>query len=207
MTRLTRDIALATIGAHEYADPDAWWVRSLRHPHQPPIERDDGRLRFMALHLRGDRGWWWVDPSGNRHGVDESLLNTVIDMGSPPLQLLARLDGYLESHAYVEGVHRAWMGGVIEQGRKLGIMRGGMGWDSIAAMLRARADEPVVCSFSGSGDHSFKGGVEKAMAPLRAIRWLGITPDNLPRQGFGSGKSLFELATMFEGAEVARRGA
>ena len=75
-------------------------------------------------------------------------LNTACALGNDVLKLAARLDGQCEIHAYVEGPHRAWLADLIDTGRKARILRPDLGWDQVATLLRARADEPVVTSFS-----------------------------------------------------------
>lgn len=79
-------------------------------------------------------------------------LNTVLRMGSAPMQLAARLHGQCEIHCYVEGPNRAWLADLIASGLKAGVFRnalvyqdplptGGtihsMGWDDVTALLRA----------------------------------------------------------------------
>lgn len=84
-------------------------------------------------------------------------LNTVLRMGSAPMQLAARLHGQCEIHCYVEGPNRAWLADLIASGLKAGVFRNAfgtihsMGWDDVTALLRARDDEPVVLSYSVTG--------------------------------------------------------
>jgi hypothetical protein len=75
-------------------------------------------------------------------------LNTTLAIGNDAVRLMARLHGQCEIHAWVEGPNRAWLAGIIEDGRAAGIMRANQGWESVAALLRSRDDEPVVTSYS-----------------------------------------------------------
>ncbi|MGK3995050.1 hypothetical protein [Sorangium sp. So ce1024] len=86
-------------------------------------------------------------PSG-RYGAWEVLLNTCLVLGSDPLCFLARMHAQCEIHAWVDGPDRAWLAGIIDEGRRVGLMRDGQGWDDVTALLRARSDEPVVMSYS-----------------------------------------------------------
>lgn len=91
-------------------------------------------------------------------------LNTALVAGSDPVRLAAKIHGWCEAHAYVEGPDRAWMATIIDQGLKAGIYRHGLwyadqpdgpkdkwsdqGWEGVQALLRSRDDEPVVLSYS-----------------------------------------------------------
>lgn len=75
-------------------------------------------------------------------------LNTVLRVGSCPARLLARLHGQCEVHAWVDGHNREWLAEIIEEGRRDGLMREDMGWESVADLLRSTASGPVVTSYS-----------------------------------------------------------
>lgn len=91
-------------------------------------------------------------------------LNTALVAGSDPIRLAAKIDGWCESHAWVDGPDRAWLADLIDQGLKAGVFRRGFwysdvpdgpkdqwstqGWEEVQALLRSRADEPVVMSYS-----------------------------------------------------------
>lgn len=77
-----------------------------------------------------------------------AAVDTAIVMGSDSIRLLARLHGQCEIHCYVEGPNRAWLANIIEEGRKMAILRADMGWESVIALLRASAAGPVVTSYS-----------------------------------------------------------
>lgn len=88
-------------------------------------------------------------------------LNTTIKLGPDPLRFLARMDAQCELHGYVEGQHRVWLAGIIEQGLQFNILRSHFdgstykdsdeewwGWQKLALMLRESDQEPVVMSHS-----------------------------------------------------------
>lgn len=75
-------------------------------------------------------------------------LNTAIASGSPFLNLAARIHATCEIHGYVEGPNRAWLAGLIEEGRKRNIFRPEMGWEEVVDFLRLSDDTPVVMSYS-----------------------------------------------------------
>lgn len=86
-------------------------------------------------------------------------LNTVMQTGSDPLRMLARMAAQGGMHLTIPGEHRAWAADLIEQGLADGLLRTGMGWEtpayqgrysthSVVSLLRDRADEPVVLASS-----------------------------------------------------------
>lgn len=99
---------------------------------------------------------------GNRIDPFAIRLNTAMRYGSTPVRLAARLDGQNEIHCFVEGVNRAWLAGLIQEGLDAKVFRDGMlytshndvqtwhsqGWDEVIKLLLSRDDEPVVCSYS-----------------------------------------------------------
>lgn len=76
------------------------------------------------------------------------MLNTALIMGSDEVKLLARIHGQSEIHAFIEGTNRAWIAGLIQNGRKSGLFRDGQGWESVAELLLKDDSEPVVMSYS-----------------------------------------------------------
>lgn len=101
-----------------------------------------------------------LDVCGVRLHTRNIELNTALIAGSDPIALAAKIDGWCEKHTWVEGPDRAWLADIVEQGLTTGLYRQGMGWDAratdygdgpgVVPLLRARDDEPVVLSHSGS---------------------------------------------------------
>lgn len=175
--------------------------------------------RALRLYLGGmSDGYFLVD--GREHSVFSVGLNTAYVMGSDPVKLLARMHGQCEIHAYVEGPNRAWLAGIIEQGRAAGIMRAEQGWEEVAALLRERDDGPVVTSYSvceqfpnghvaqfeypedENGENDWEAWYElsederwaRGIAGLRAGsmgRGLELKPDNWAAFHFNSGMNGF----------------
>lgn len=87
-------------------------------------------------------------PDGTVLSAFDLALNTALRIGGDPLRLMARLHGQCELHCWVDGPNRAWLAGIIEQGRAINLYRPGEGWENVAALLRSRDDGPVVCSYS-----------------------------------------------------------
>jgi len=97
-------------------------------------------------------------------------LNTAMRYGSDPVRLAARIHGQCEIHCYVEGINRAWLANLVEQGLEDRVYRDGIwyvdrvceghpaaqpdrkwcdqGWGEVMKLLRDRDDEPVVMSYS-----------------------------------------------------------
>ncbi|MFG2046043.1 hypothetical protein ACGFIW_01265 [Micromonospora sp. NPDC048935] len=91
-------------------------------------------------------------------------LNTALVAGSDAVRVAAKVDGWCESHCWVEGPDRAWLADIIDQGLTAGLYRRGLwysntpdgpkdqwsdqGWGQVTGLLRSRDDEPVVLSYS-----------------------------------------------------------
>ena len=103
--------------------------------------------------------------SGEPADVFSLVLNTGLALGGDPVRLMARLHGQCEIHAWVAGENRAWLAGIIEEGRACGVLRDGQGWEAVAGMLRSRDDETVVTSYSVSDS-------------FPSAHMAGITDDN-----------------------------
>ena len=81
-----------------------------------------------------------------RARVWTATLNTALALGSDAIKLLTRPHGQCEVHCWVDGPDRAWLAGIIREGRRLEILRSGMSWEAAADMLESTASGPVVCS-------------------------------------------------------------
>lgn len=115
----------------------------LKEEHGPRFER-----AFRSWLGSSFSEGYFVLPDGRQAPVFDVCLNTSNLMGSDSVRLLTRLHAQCEIHCYVEGEDRAWLAGMIEQGRSIGILRPEMGWESVAELLRSRDDGPVVTSYS-----------------------------------------------------------
>ncbi|MET8605716.1 hypothetical protein ABZV92_19455 [Streptomyces rubiginosohelvolus] len=89
-----------------------------------------------------------VSYRGHQLALLTMQLNTAMAVGTEPVRLAARLHGQCEINCWVDGPHRTWLAGVVESGLDNGSFRAGLGWESIADLLRQRDDQPVVTSFS-----------------------------------------------------------
>lgn len=97
-------------------------------------------------------------------------LNTAMVVGNDAVRLAARIHAQCEIHTWVEGPNRAWLADLMQTGLDLGVYRSGLwyvdrpcdgpasqqpdrkwssqGWEEVTALLRSRADEPAVLSYS-----------------------------------------------------------
>lgn len=152
---------------------------------------------------------FWID--GREIDIFGVNLNTALVAGSDAVKLCARLHGQCEIHCYVEGANRAWLAGIIERGREVSVLRSDMGWEDVISLLRERADEPVVMSYSVCEQFPNPGRVgeeeyeawyelddatrwERAMARLRADSGgLEIKPDTWDSFYFSHGITAFQI--------------
>lgn len=102
--------------------------------------------------------------AGHRLRTANIDLNTALVLGSDPVRLAAKISGWCEQHAWVDGPDRAWLADLIDEGLTAGIFRRGFwfadvpdgpkdkwsdqGWDAVQAHLRSSAVEPCVMSYS-----------------------------------------------------------
>lgn len=88
------------------------------------------------------------------HG--DVVMNTALAVGSDAIRLGVRIDGQCEIHGFIEGEDRAWVADLIADACDRGVFRRDFsvrhrdagGWDAVVGLLRSRADEPVVLSYS-----------------------------------------------------------
>jgi hypothetical protein len=169
----------------------------------------------IAMRVDGSR-MHFVLPDGRRAQVWETMLNTALAMGSPPVWFLTRMHAQCEIHAYVEGQDRAWLAGIIEQGRAFRVMRPEMGWEEVVELLRSRSDEPVVMSYSvcdqfpnrhvtdwtapvdgPNGETWYDLPTEEkwrlGMIALRGAPMLRIQPADVGTYYFGAGINAFDV--------------
>lgn len=102
--------------------------------------------------------------AGRRLHAGDLALNTALAVGSDPIKLAAKIHGWCEAHAWVDGPDRAWLAEIIDEGLAVGVYRRGIwyadqpdtprdkwssqGWEEVQAHLRSRDDEPCVMSYS-----------------------------------------------------------
>ncbi|OZE08556.1 hypothetical protein CH255_20355 [Rhodococcus sp. 05-2255-2A2] len=149
----------------------------------------------------------------------EVVLNTVMVGGSDPVRLLARIHGQCEIHARVDGMHREWFAGLIEQGLETNVFRGDSGWEGVVDFARQRSDQPIVMHYSVTD--SFPNPVSSTWQPEESdvddydyepwydlpaeekwrlgLEWLTehgpvLEPGNFARYRFGHQVSGFDLA-------------
>jgi len=156
---LVSDIALGFIGIHD-------------HERMRELIRPGDSLLDERYYPRGGEQITWTErlKTSLRAGFDGDgtlawqgkpissfslLLNTACAVGSDAVKLAARIHGQCEIHAYIEGIDRAWVAGIIDQGLKSGVFRRDTGykdrkesWEHVARFLRDRDDQPVVMSYS-----------------------------------------------------------
>lgn len=147
MAFLTNEIFVASAGFTGYGaeyivpllEPDCYL---LGLENRKSMQWQEALCNFMS---HGERDFVI---GGRRIPIWNVALNTAMALGGDALKLCARLHAQCEIHAYVEGPNRAWLADIIEAGRRLGILRDKMGWEDVVRLLRERADEPVVTSYS-----------------------------------------------------------
>lgn len=144
------------------------------------------------------------DENGN------GAINTIIVMGSPPIQFLACFAGLGDPWFWVKGEHRAWLADVIEDGLRIGIFRYGItggkptsfGWDELIVLLRENAELPVVTTYSPNVGPITSMIKEGDSEPITAFlseleqhedeRWRRIGPDNIGYPRFKGNHHAFE---------------
>ncbi|MFJ1662325.1 hypothetical protein [Streptomyces anthocyanicus] len=120
----------------------------LRIPSAPCGRQTDPWLKAYAAAARSIFNDPLVSYRGHQPSLMTMQLNTAMAVGTDPIRLAARLHGQCEINCWVDGPHRTWLADVVERGLDDGSFRPGLGWESIADLLRQREDQPVVTSFS-----------------------------------------------------------
>jgi len=238
MGHLISDMFLSALGISDYDyPPDRPHVlRSILDPSHYAAKQTGRQFAdtlSTALRVAMDSSILVI--GGSPIDVFSATLNTAIVMGSDPIILSARLHGQCEIHTYIEGKNRNWLAGIIEQGRKSGILRSDSGWESAIEHLRERDDEPVVTSYSvcdsfpnagvsdwkpdkvdedGEADWdayydlSSEERWSLGMTALRAKPYMEMTPENWSTYYFGDGQTGFSLlarAIELSGKYIPRR--
>jgi len=217
-------LSILSLGGFEQLEPLTRGVQFTRIHGRADTMRDDESLRLAIRH--GSDVSFVV--GGKSISAFSLLLNTCVDIGNDVLRLLARIHGQCEIHAFVLGEHRAWLAGIIDEGRKWNIMRENMGWEELVTFLRSSSDETVVMSYSVCDSFpnsrcAVRGGwAPKVLDPenddlgtlfddlpeheqwelaMKGLdeKGLRVGPDTIA-QGFDTGASAFNLL-----AELAKR--
>lgn len=223
MGHYVSDLFLMALGVSDYDYPpdNPHVLRNILSPsHYAAKEtgRQFSHLLSTALRVGMDSEILVVD--GKAVNVFSASLNTAVVMGSDPIILSARLHGQCEIHTYVEGANRAWLADIVERGRKSGVFRSDMGWESVIEHLRERDDEPVVTSYSvcyqfpnasaagwkpdkvneeGDGDWDAYYDLPNderwrmGMEALRAKPYMEMRPDHWSNYYFNDGTTGFSL--------------
>lgn len=207
---LTSALGIAALNMSEYDFQE----RMAKHLDAGYPLRD---LRSAETALRVGRVEFVV--SSGRYSAWETLLNTCLVIGNEPLCFLTRMHAQCEIHAWVAGEDRAWLAGLIAEGRRIGLMREGQGWERVVDHLYSADDEPAVMSYSvcdqfpnknaakwepplvdGEPNHDAWYDLDEedrwrlAMAGVQGMRF---GPDSL-RQPFGHQKSVFDIRREIE---------
>lgn len=169
------------------------WKPGIGLPGHTDHEPERRLLTALRTRLRVDGVT--LNVAGVELRSDNVEMNTALVAGSDPIKLAAKIDGWCESHAWVEGPDRAWLADIIEQGLTSGMYRRGLwysddpngpkdkwsvqGWEDVQAHLRARDDEPVVLSYSAAD--SFPNQTVADWQPVVDPQWM---PDWADGDGF-----------------------
>jgi hypothetical protein len=196
---LTQRIGQSIADAYLIRRVNEWATVSLYEGLLSVDDISDDKLEAMArrrFHHDPDySGAYAIAYRGHGIGAWDLSLNTCLRVGSPTVQLLARIHAQCEIHAWVDGPNRAWLADLIEAGMRDGTFRETsldytdyhgqpIGWRPVMAMLRARDDEPVVTSYSVCDQFPNPG----------ASTWMPAWPEGVAR----------EWSALSEGQQAAR---
>lgn len=143
-----------------------------------PIVREVTRSALHSAH--GDERF-----SDGSHILD-TILNTVLVIGSEEMRFVALLAGQCADHGYVEAEDAAWLAGVIWRALKFGLLRlsidgSDSGWFEVIRLLGS-ATTPVVTSYSGGqgfpNSHVAHEGGTWSPRRCEACNGTGETPDS-----------------------------
>lgn len=140
-------------------NPDSWhsdipnWKRLLAPGHYLHKTNENMFFNSLKTAVSVDFGESLFVYDGKPIPLFESALNTAMLVGSPAVQLAARLHGQSEIHAYIEGPNRSMIADIMEEGLDAGIFRRKLreydqGWSAVIELLRNNDTEPVVTSYS-----------------------------------------------------------
>lgn len=138
----------------------------------------------LALYVSTGVGEPTITLDGLKLEMWSIALNTVLAIGSPPMQLAAKIHGTCEIHGWIAGKNRDWLAGVIEQGLKAKLFRTEMGWEALIEFLRESKRCNVVMSYSVCDSYDFKKG--------RMEENMEISPESLGGCMFMGEKTIFD---------------
>jgi hypothetical protein len=176
-SHLVTSIAIGLLNLHSISNTDR--LASLvdryhyinHYPAGSPGWRDAYGVAFTTSMADGLVTW-----RGKEIDTFSLALNTAMLVGSDQIRFLARLHGQCEIHGYVQGRNRAWLAGLIREGRASGLYRPGVGWEEVAGLLTSSDSGPVVMSYSvGSSFPSYRIALESG--------WIFPVKDD-EREGF-----------------------
>ena len=170
------DLHTKAVAEHEHNQKvyAAWKPGTLlggEHDHQPRF------LQALRTFLAVD-GLNLAVAGTKLHTFDLGL-NTALAMGSDPVRLAAKMHGWCEIHAWVDGPDRVWLAGVIREGLNSRIYRADMGWEELIEELCDNPDEPMVTSYSVTESWMEAGVVGYLGAWPEGVekRWDSLTPE------------------------------
>lgn len=136
---------------HFYGFEPHWRDKNSHLQHDPYYSRliiqDELRSFFGSFYGR-DR---YIEVGENKVDPLDFSLNTAIACGSRPLVLLAKLHGSCEDYAWIDPADCEWFADIIDEGRKMQVMRENAGWEDVADHAREVARTgigPLVTSYS-----------------------------------------------------------
>jgi hypothetical protein len=166
-----------------------------------------------------------------------TIMNTAAKVGNDVIKLAVRLHCQAELNCWVDGPNREWMADIMQRGLDLGIFRTGLwnsgrggtpywsdqGWGEVIPFLRERDDDPVVVSYSvtgeslgelARGDMPFEewdalGQEERWALSLKAVREsddnLEMSPADWPHFYFDHGITALDLVSSDRDRILARK--
>lgn len=176
----------------------------------PPewVEQEPGLRRNRSIELWLEQDCPYVTVGGEPIGYFELALNTALVAGGPTIRLMAYMTGSCENHGYFAPPHGDLIS-AIQRGRRHNILREGMGWEGVLALLKSWKGYPEEVVMSYSVTESFAAGEkwEDAIERLREAEWPVDFAEHLTAdepQGYLSGTTVFDLEAELMEERAAR---
>ena len=145
---ICHDLLMAAIGPiFDRADKPHWTRRMFPADHylkSPGVIRPEHYAQSLSTSLQASHVKLLLPEPASGF---ELGLNTAMAIGGDALQLVAHIHGQCEIHAWAYGEDRKWLAQIIREGRKSGLYRADMGWESVIEHLES-GSESVVMSYS-----------------------------------------------------------